>query len=272
MTDFKIASWNVNSVRLRAPQIVDFLGADAPDVLCLQEIKCRNGEFPGEVFTKAGYPHHMVRGQKGMHGVAIVSRHPITEEDDPEFCQHGHARMAMGTVNGVTICNVYIPAGGDEPDAKTNPKFAHKLNFLDRMKTFFTARKKANPKEKLVLTGDLNIAPLESDVWSHKQLLKVVSHTPIEIEALKAVQDAGDFVDAARELIPEPTPVFTWWSYRSKDWTKNNRGRRLDHIWVSPALRDAALHHGADGFSAHTACRSWARPSDHIPITQMLRL
>ncbi len=272
MTDFKIASWNVNSVRLRAPQVIDFLGEAQPDVLCLQEIKCRNEEFPEKLFTEAGYTHQMVRGQKGMHGVAIVSRHPIEEHDNPDFCMHEHARVAFGQVKGINVCNVYIPAGGDEPDAKTNDKFAHKLDFLERMKTFFGARIKASPKDKTILTGDLNIAPLESDVWSHKQLLKVVSHTPIEVEALKAIQNAGQFADIARDLIPEPEQVFTWWSYRSKDWTKNNRGRRLDHIWVSPALKSAAMHHGAQGFEALTKCRSWERPSDHIPITQMLKL
>ncbi len=272
MTDFKIASWNVNSVRLRAPQVIDFVENINPDVLCIQEIKCRNGEFPAQVFTDAGYEHQMVRGQKGLHGVAIVSRHPLIEQQDPDFCQQNDARVALAEVRGINVCNVYVPAGGDEPDPEINPKFAHKLDFLDRMTRFFSARKKTTPKDKLVLTGDLNIAPLESDVWSHKQLLKVVSHTPIEVEALKKLQEAGGFADIARELIPEPEPVFTWWSYRSKDWTKNNRGRRLDHIWVSAALKSAALHHGVQGFEARTECRSWERPSDHIPITQMLRL
>jgi exodeoxyribonuclease III len=269
---FKIASWNVNSVRLRQPQILDFLEAAKPDVLCLQEIKCQNGEFPEKGFTEAGYAHQMVRGQKGMHGVAIIARHPISALPDPDFCMHSHARMAFAKIEGINICNVYIPAGGDEPDPVANPKFAHKLDFLERMQKFFKARSKKSPKDKLVLTGDLNIAPLEADVWSHKQLLKVVSHTPIEVEALKALQMAGNFADPARLLIPEPEPVFTWWSYRSKDWTKNNRGRRLDHIWVSPALKAAALHHGTAGYETHTACRSWERPSDHIPITQMFEL
>ncbi len=272
MTDFKIASWNVNSVRLRAPQVIDFLKISAPDVLCIQEIKCRNGEFPAQVFTDAGYGHQMVRGQKGLHGVAIVSRHPLSEQTDPDFCLQNDARVALADVMGMSICNVYIPAGGDEPDPNINPKFAHKLDFLDRMTRFFSARSKAKPDDKMILTGDLNIAPLECDVWSHKQLLKVVSHTPIEVEALSVLQKSGGFADIARELIPEPERVFTWWSYRSKDWTKHNRGRRLDHIWVSPALKNAALHHGSGGFVAHTDCRSWERPSDHIPITQMLRL
>lgn len=271
MADFKIASWNINSVRLRAPQVVDFLEQAAPDVLCLQEIKCRNEEFPAAAFSKAGYGHHMVRGQKGMHGVALISRHPIKELPNPEFCRHEEARVALGSIKGMSVCNVYVPAGGDEPDTKINPKFDHKLDFLERMRGYFTDRRTNAPTEKLVLTGDLNIAPLESDVWSHKQLLKVVSHTPVEVEALKAVQDAGDFADMARELIAEPEPIFTWWSYRSKDWTKNNRGRRLDHIWVSQALKNAALHHGAAGFEAHLPYRSLERPSDHVPITQLLR-
>ncbi len=272
MTDFKIASWNVNSVRLRAPQVLKFLQQATPDVLCLQEIKCLNDEFPAKDFTQAGYAHQMIRGQKGMHGVAIVSRHPLRENPNPHFCRHEQARVALATINDINICNVYIPAGGDEPDTKINPKFAHKLDFLARMKSFFNARRRKLPDDKLILTGDLNIAPLESDVWSHKQLLKVVSHTPIEVDALDALQNAGGFIDTTRAVIPEPEPVFTWWSYRSKDWTKNNRGRRLDHIWASPALETAARHHGANGFAAHTACRSWERPSDHVPITQMFRL
>lgn len=271
VADLKIASWNINSVRLRAPQVVNFLQQEKPDILCLQEIKCRNDEFPAAAFIKAGYAHHMVRGQKGMHGVAIISRHPIKELPTPNFCPHEEARTALASINGLNICNVYVPAGGDEPDTNINPKFAHKLDFLERMTGFFAARQQATPNDKLILTGDLNIAPLESDVWSHKQLLKVVSHTPIEVEALKAVQNAGNFADIARELIKEPEPLFTWWSYRSKDWTKNNRGRRLDHIWVSPALKAAAMHNGKTGFGAHLPFRSLERPSDHIPITQMLR-
>jgi len=272
MAGFSIASWNVNSVRLRAPQVLDFLKKAAPDVLCLQEIKCRTEEFPQKLFREAGYGHQMVRGQKGMHGVAILSRYPLSELADPPFCQNGHARVALAKIEGISICNLYVPAGGDEPDPDSNPKFAHKLDFLKRMQRFFAHNHAQNPKARLILAGDLNIAPLQSDVWSHKQLLKVVSHTPVEVEALKAVQDAGAFIDTARALIAEPEPVFTWWSYRSKDFRKNNRGRRLDHIWVSPALEEAALAAGRAGFCAYTDCRAWPRPSDHIPIMQSLRL
>lgn len=261
----KLASWNVNSVRLRLPQILQFAQDEGPDVLALQEIKCMPEQFPKKEFAKAGYIHQSVVGQKGMHGVAIVSKLPIRETCAPNCCPREEARVQAVEVGGMELHNHYVPAGGDEADPDVNPKFAHKLKFLDRMRKIYGAR---TDKEavKLVLVGDLNIAPFESDVWSHKQLLKVVSHTPVEVAALKAVQDSFGFLDVARELIPEPEKIFTWWSYRSKDWTKNNRGRRLDHIWVSQALRDAALSRGREAFAVHTQCRSWERPSDHAPI------
>jgi exodeoxyribonuclease-3 len=114
-----------------------------------------------------------------------------------------------------------------------------------------------------VLVGDLNVAPGEFDVWSHKQLLNVVSHTPGETDRLNAVRDLGGFVDLARLHRPDPEKLFTWWSYRSPDWTKNNRGRRLDHIW---ATSDLAPHSQADAFHIHVPMRSGARPSDHVPV------
>ncbi len=272
MSTLTIASWNINSVRLRAPQIVRMLESHAPDIVCLQEIKCMADEFPAKAFIKAGYPYHMIRGQKGMHGVAIVSRLPLQEEDDPDLCPRGEARLAFCTIAGITICNFYVPAGGDIPDPAANDKFAHKLEFLDRMQAFFKKRRAKNPDEKIILTGDLNIAPGEFDVWSHKQLLKIVSHTPVEVAALAKVQEAGAFIDVARIVVPNPEPVFTWWSYRSKDWTKNNRGRRLDHIWVSPALEKTIRSAGQGGFAALSDCRSWERPSDHIPILSTFKV
>lgn len=265
----KIASWNINSVRLRLPQVLQFAKEEGPDVIALQEIKCLAEQFPAKEFNKAGFTHQSVVGQKGMHGVAIVSRIPLAEIDPPSGCPREEARVQAVEVGGIELHNHYIPAGGDEPDPDINPKFAHKLEFLERMRQAYGARADKQTA-KLVIVGDFNIAPKESDVWSHKQLLKVVSHTPVEVDALNAMQDSFGFLDVARELIPEPEQVFTWWSYRSKDWTKNNRGRRLDHIWVSEALRDAALSKGRNAFAAHTHCRSWERPSDHAPITLQL--
>ncbi|PHR63111.1 MAG: exodeoxyribonuclease III [Robiginitomaculum sp.] len=262
----KITSWNVNSVRLRFPQIERFTAEDRPDVLCLQEIKCLAEQFPAKAFAKAGYPYQAIRGQKGMHGVAIVSKLPLEEMPDPEVCQRGEARAQRVEVAGIELLNLYIPAGGDEADVKTNPKFAHKLDYLDRLQASF-AKRNDQAAAKVILVGDLNIAPGEYDVWSHKQLLKVVSHTPVEVEALTRVLNSFGFVDMARLCVPEPEKLFTWWSYRSKDWTLHNRGRRLDHIWFSKALQSGAAGKTNPTFEAKTACRSWERPSDHAPIS-----
>src|SRR5262249_45162667 len=150
--------------------------------------------------------------------------------------------------------------GADVPDAKLNPKFRHKLDFLDQMRCTYAKRKGQGP---LVLVGDLNVAPGEHDVWSHKQLLDVVSHTPQETERPGARRDEGGFVDLAGAPRPAPEKLFTWWSYRSPDWTKNNRGRRLDHIWASADLAPASR---ADAFTIHVPCRAWEQPSDHVPV------
>jgi exodeoxyribonuclease-3 len=261
----KLTSWNVNSARLRLPQIERFLAEHKPDVLCLQEIKCLAEQFPAKALAEAGYPHQAICGQKGMHGVAIVSRLPMEELPRPDFCPREEARAQLVQVAGIELFNLYIPAGGDEADIEINPKFAHKLDYLDRLQRYFTGRKD-QASAKVIVVGDLNIAPCLSDVWSHKQLLKVISHTPVEVDALNEIIASFDFADMARVITPEPEKIFTWWSYRSKDWTQNNRGRRLDHIWLSQALAQAQKTRDLD-FTAHLDCRSWERPSDHAPIT-----
>ncbi len=261
-----IATWNINSVRLRIDQVRRFLADAAPDVLCLQEIKCHESQFPTKAFEEAGYPHIAIAGQKGMHGVATVSRLPLEQRPGPDVCQRGEARCVVTAVNGVEVHNYYVPAGGDEPDPKINPKFAHKLDFIDRLTSQYRAGRTRLEKEAVIVTGDLNIAPGEHDVWSHKQLLKVVSHTPVETEGLKGVQDAGGFADLVRDAIPEPEKVFTWWSYRARDWRISNRGRRLDHIWLSPALARAQGDVARNAVAIHDACRDWEKPSDHAPV------
>lgn len=261
-----IASWNINSVRLRIDTVVRFLEQTKPDVLCLQEIKCINDAFPAKAFKQAGYKHQHVVGQKGWHGVAIVSKHKIEPVDGPAICPKKEARIAAVTFDGIEIHNLYVPAGADVPDM-SNPKFVHKLNVLDRMKRLYKARKGNTPPT--VLVGDLNVAPGEHDVWSHKQLLDVVSHTPMETTRLDAIRDGGGFVDLARRHRPDPEKLFTWWSYRSPDWTVNNRGRRLDHIWASAALAERSK---AEAFAIHVPCRSWERPSDHVPVVAGFKL
>jgi len=266
----KIATWNINSVRLRIDQVTRFLQEQEPDVLCLQEIKCIDDSFPYKAFQGAGYEHLAVSGQAGYHGVAIVSRLPLKKVEKREFCNKGDSRhIAASLPGGVRVHNFYVPAGGDEPDVTKNDKFAHKLDFLDEMADWFS---ELGPRSKSVLVGDLNVAPTQNDVWSHKQLLKIVSHTPVEVEKLGQVIASHGWVDVARALIPEPEKLYTWWSYRARDWRASNRGRRLDHIWVSPALKKAALAGGRDAYRIHDGARGWERPSDHAPVTLKLDL
>ncbi|NOX84203.1 MAG: exodeoxyribonuclease III [Alphaproteobacteria bacterium] len=266
----KITTWNINSVRLRIDLVTKFLKQQAPDVLCLQEIKCVEDAFPSKAFRDAGYEHIAVSGQKGYHGVAIASRLPLKKIEKREFCDKGDARhIAASLPGGLRIHNFYVPAGGDVPDAKKNDKFAHKLDFMEEMRGWFS---ELGPRSKSILVGDLNVAPTENDVWSHKQLLKIVSHTPVEVELLNAIIASHGWLDVARELVPEPEKLYTWWSYRAKDWRQSNRGRRLDHIWVSPALKKPALDGGREAYQIHDAARGWERPSDHAPVSLTLSL
>ncbi len=259
-----VVSWNINSVRLRLPMVLDFLKQYSPDVLMLQEIKCTEDQFPRVAFAEAGYPHQAVSGQKGYHGVAIISRFPLTEIATRQFCnieqsRHISARLDWG--NGpVTLHNFYIPAGGDEPDAEINVKFKHKLDFLDEMALWFAEPQFAQGQ---LIAGDFNVAPHENDVWSHKQMLKVISHTPAETERLDALLAGGHgWVDLIRKHVPYDQKLFSWWSYRGLDWEKSNRGRRLDHIW---ATGDIAAH--CSGAEIIKPARGWTeKPSDHVPV------
>ena len=257
-----VATWNINSVRLRIRSVTRFLRRYEPDVLCLQEIKCIADNFPYRNLRRLGYEHIAVRGQRGYHGVAIVSRLPFLDEASREFCGKGDARHLRATIadgdSKIDIHNFYVPAGGDEPDPAINSKFAHKLAFLDEMRSWLpTARRGANA----ILVGDLNVAPLEQDVWSHRQLLKVVSHTPAETERLNAIISRGGWTDVARHFVPPEEKLYTWWSYRARDWRASDRGRRLDHVWVSPSLANRL-----NGIEIFRDARGWARPSDHVPV------
>ena len=271
----KVATWNINSVRLRIDQVIKFLTEQQPDVLGLQEIKCVEEVFPYQPFRDAGYEFIEVKGQKGYHGAATVSKLPM-ERLDTDFCPLGHARHVSTKVaagaQSFEFHNFYVPAGGDIADPVVNDKFAHKLGFLENMHTYFEGRATAGD-DKQILVGDFNIAPHEHDVWGHKQLLKVVSHTPMEVEILNALLATHDFTDTSRLFAGDEEKLYSWWSYRAKDIMKSNRGRRLDHIWVSPALKASVEATGKAGHEIHVPCRTWdAKPSDHVPMTQMLDL
>lgn len=267
---FTIATWNINSVRLRMPIVETFLEEHQPDVLCLQEIKCENDSFPSGGFRKLGYQHFAIHGQKGYHGVATVSKTPVKDIQRQDFCGKGDARHVSAIVEAgsknIRVHNFYVPAGGDEADRTVNPKFAHKLDFLTEMKDIHSDAEKDKGVSS-VLVGDLNIAPAETDVWSHKQLLKVVSHTPHEIDELNDLQAKGAWQDLVRAHYPIDEKLFSWWSYRSKDWDKADKGRRLDHIWSSADLAENlakvdVLRH----------MRGWEKPSDHVPMIAHLNL
>jgi exodeoxyribonuclease-3 len=257
----KLATWNINSVRLRLNLVTRFLRSHQPDVLCLQETKVVDGLFPARRLKELGYVHQAIRGQKGYHGVAILSRLPFARIDTQDFCGKQDCRhIQVAFENGLELHDFYVPAGGDIPDPAANPKFAHKLDFLREMSRGFEARA-AERHQPVVLVGDLNVAPLEHDVWSHKQLLKVVSHTPAEVDLLNAAKAAFDWIDVTREFVPPDEKIYSWWSYRAQNWQAADKGRRLDHIWVSPGLRGAVRSH-----AILKPMRGWKRASDHVPV------
>lgn len=259
---FRICTWNINSVRLRIDHVIRLLNDEQPDILCLQETKCPPGQFPSAAFHTAGYHHIHELGQSGYHGVAIISKFPFSSVSSRQFCGKDDARHVSIKCSkfDLVVHNFYVPAGGDDPDPAINEKFSHKLSFLDEMREFLSIRNESN-KDPALIVGDLNIAPLENDVWSHRELLKVVSHTPIEVERLNNISKSGGFIDVMRSVIEPSEKLYTWWSYRAKDWEKSNRGRRLDHIWARGGLENKIK-----SITVRKDCRGWERTSDHVPV------
>jgi exodeoxyribonuclease III len=256
-----IATWNINSVRLREPLVKRLLEEEAPDVLCLQEIKSPLEKVPLEGFRALGYEHVVARGEKGYNGVMILGRVPLEDAGSRGFCGRGDARHAAARLaDGTVVHNVYVPAGGDLPDPETNPKFRHKLAFIEELRAWFAAER----PHRAILVGDLNVAPREDDVWNHRALLRVVSHTPVEVAAFGAMQAAGHWVDVTRRDIPDGR-LYSWWSYRSPDWAAADKGRRLDHFWATPELAPRV-----GGSRVVKAARSWEQPSDHVPVMASL--
>lgn len=257
----RIVTWNINSLRFRLTLLERLVATLSPDVICLQETKVTDELFPDAVGPALGYPHVARRGMKAYNGVAIFSRLPLSiDADMPDWClknDRRHLAVTLHVPSGpVMLHDFYVPAGGDIPDPEVNPKFAHKLAFVDETTRHF----ERYPPRRSILVGDLNIAPLEQDVWSHRQLLDVVCHTPPEVERLRAWMAAG-FTDAMRHFVPADQKLYTWWSYRNRDWRLSDRGRRLDHVWVTadlvPSLR---------ALTVLVEARDWPTPSDHVPV------
>ena len=253
----KIISWNLNSIRARLDHLIEILEIERPDFICLQETKVINESFPEEEIKKKKY-FVIKNGMASYNGVAILSKHKPKKVEVHNFCNKPDCRHIVMTYKSLKIHSIYVPAGGDEPNPKINSKFEHKLQFLDEMKNFF----KPNRNFSTIVCGDFNVAPYEDDVWSHKSLVNVVSHTNIEREKVLSVLNECKFQDAIRFFISPPDNVYTWWSYRSPDFTTNNRGRRLDHIWVSDDKKIKLLK-----AKILVDFRKRAKPSDHVPLS-----
>lgn len=253
----RLITWNINSVRARLGIVEQLIKTYDPDVLCLQETKVQDHMFPTGFFEDMGLPHLAIHGQKSHHGVATASKMPIDDQYKIDWCQKGDARHVAIKINGApTIHNFYVPAGGDEPNPDVNDKFAHKLDFVAEMTSW-----SADLTDDSILVGDLNIAPYEDDVWNHKQLLKVVSHTPVETDGMLKLMEAHGWVDVMREFVPAPEKLYSWWSYRARDWSAADKGRRLDHVWVSPSLKAKPVR-----MEVLRDARGWEKPSDHAPV------
>lgn len=232
---------------------------ERPDIICLQETKTPDEFFPGDVFHAEGYEYLHFNGMKSYNGVCILSRVPFETTDIHTRVGKDDCRHISASFDGFDLHNLYIPAGGDEPDRTINEKFGHKLDFVDEMTQFFADQ--YDHQKPVVTVGDFNIAPREHDVWSSKQLQKVVSHTPIEIDYLSRMYDSIGWQDAIRHFVPDEEKCYSWWSYRNRDWKKSNRGRRLDHIWVTEPLVERLKGH-----KILTHYRDLEKPSDHVPV------
>lgn len=260
----RLATWNVNSVRIRTELLKRLISEENPDIICLQEVKAKEADFPFDDIRALGYGHIALYGMPGYNGVAVLSKTPLHNTEKHLHVGRNDARhISVTTENGLEIHNIYIPAGGDVPDTATNPSFVHKLAFVDEAADFFEQRK----GKSLLVCGDFNIAPLENDVWSHKAMSRIISHTPVEIEKLTAFFNRGGFADAVRKHYPEPQKLYSWWSYRNPNWQTNDKGRRLDHVWVSPDVLPRV--------SNAKICKDFRlaeRPSDHVPVSVDLEI
>ena len=255
----KLITWNINSVRLRLPLLRKLVAQVKPDIICLQETKVPDDLFPHLEIEALGFPYRHIHGMKSYNGVAILSRLPFTGADIHHRAGRQDCRHISARFKGFTLHNLYIPAGGDIPDREVNDKFEHKLDLVAELTQWFPRHhKKTDP---VIACGDFNIAPFEHDVWSHKQLRDVVSHTPVEVDHLRKMQKSLGWTDVARVFIPPQEKAYTWWSYRNQDWKKSNRGRRLDHVWVTVPL---APH--LKSYTALSKARDWPQPSDHVPV------
>jgi exodeoxyribonuclease III len=248
----KLATWNVNSLNVRLPQVLDWLSANPVDVLALQELKLTDDKFPFEAFTQAGY-FSQCFGQKTYNGVALLTRVPVTEvvKNIPGFADD-MARVISGTVKGIRVIGAYFP-NGQEPGSD---KFEYKMSWLKGLRNWLREELAVHPK--LVLMGDYNITFDDADVWDPVGLKDTIHCTEEERYHLRAMIALG-LHDSLR-LFPQPEKSYSWWDYRDFGF-RRNRGLRIDHILVSNALKPAVTACAID-----KSPRQNERPSDHAPV------
>jgi exodeoxyribonuclease-3 len=253
-----IATWNVNSLRVRLAHVLDWLRAVRPDVLAMQETKCSDAEFPAAAFVAAGY-QGLSNGQKTYNGVATLSRvaaqQVVGELPGREDAQR---RLLGATIDGVRVINVYVPNG----ERVGSDKYAYKLDWLARLRTLVAAELQRHAR--LVLLGDFNIAPEARDVYDPTAWEGQVLFSAPERAAFQQLLAAG-MADSFR-LFAQPEGVYSWWDYRMGAF-RRNRGLRIDHVLLSPALREVCR-----GCRVDLAPRGLERPSDHAPVVAELAL
>ena len=248
----KLASWNVNSLKVRLPQVLDWLGSTQPDILGLQETKLTDHKFPAAALQEAGY-QVVYSGQPTYNGVAVLAREamrdPITDipglEDPPR-------RVLAVTVAGIRFINLYVPNGSEVG----SDKYAYKLDWLERLHAWLA--QELQQHEKLVVVGDFNIAPEDADVHDPEEWRGKILFSEPEHQALGRLLALG-LTDTFR-LFPQEEKVFSWWDYRMNNF-RRNRGLRIDLILASEAMRRACTASWVD-----VEPRRWERPSDHAPV------
>ena len=252
MTPMKIATWNINSLGVRLPQVLQWLESSRPDVLALQELKLADEKFPVAELREAGY-HAVCHGQKTYNGVALLSREPLADvqRNIPGF-EDEHARVIAATLGDLRLVGGYFPNG----QAPGSDKFAYKMRWLDALRGWLSQELRQHPE--LVLMGNFNIAPEDADVCDPAAWAGQIHCTEEERGHFRGLQALG-LHDAFR-LFDQPPKLFSWWDYRMLAFRKN-QGLRIDHILVSEALKARVRHCSID-----RQPRKNERPSDHAPV------
>ena len=252
--NWKLATFNVNGVRARMHILLPWLAEQQPDVLCLQEIKCQDKDFPAEQFSEAGY-EAIFQGQKSYNGVAILSRQAPREHGSGfnGQWQDDQARLIWARHGDLLIVNTYVPQGRDPQD----PAFTYKLEFFNQLRVLFGV--KSSPDQKVIWCGDINVAPQDIDLYDPEALAGAIGCHPDERAAYQAVLDWG-FSDVFRRLHPDKQQ-FTFWDYRLRGAQSRGLGWRIDHILATGSVAEACVSCWAD-----EAPRRLEKPSDHTPL------